>query len=99
MTLAIPSIFETWIKQCLIKELKPGQTVILDNVSFHKSKRTQELIESASCKIIFLPPYSPDLNPIEKFCANMKKWIKNKIHLFDNLYRAIEVFFALSNSS
>ncbi|WP_244127164.1 transposase [Candidatus Sarmatiella mevalonica] len=46
-----------------------------------------------------MPPYSPDLNPIEKFCANMKKWIKNKIHLFDNLYRAIEVFFALPNSS
>ncbi|MBL3285021.1 IS630 family transposase domain protein [Rickettsiales endosymbiont of Paramecium tredecaurelia] len=44
-------------------------------------------------------PYSPNLNPIEKFWANMKKWIKNKIHLFDNFYRAIEAFFALPNSS
>lgn len=92
-------LFETWVEQFLIKELKPGQTVILDNASFHKSKRTQELIESISCKIIFLPPYSPDLNPIEKFWANMKRWIKNKIHLFDNLYAAIEAFFALPNSS
>ncbi|MBL3284348.1 IS630 family transposase domain protein [Rickettsiales endosymbiont of Paramecium tredecaurelia] len=50
-----------------IKELKSSQVVIMDNASFHKSKKTKELIESVNCKIIFLPPYSPDLNPIEKF--------------------------------
>jgi len=52
---------EAWTEQTLIKELKPGQTVILDNVSFHKSEKIQKLIESVGCKLIFLPPYSPDL--------------------------------------
>ena len=60
-------LFEAWVAQFLIKELKPGQVVIIDNASFHKSQRTRELIESVGCRIIFLPPYSPDLNPIEKF--------------------------------
>ena len=66
-------LFEAWIEQFLIKELKPGQVVIMDNTSFHKSKKTKSLIESVGCKLVFLPPYSPDLNPIEKFWANMKQ--------------------------
>jgi len=68
----------------LIKELHPGQVVVMDNASFHKSPKTRELIESVGCRLIFLPPYSPDLNPIEKFWGNMKRWIKDNIHLFDN---------------
>ena len=75
----IPELFNDWLEQFLLKELKPGQFVVMDNAAFHKSKKTKELIESVGCKIIFLPPYSPDLNPIEKFGANMKRWIKNKI--------------------
>jgi hypothetical protein len=51
----------------LIEELKPRQVVIMDNAAFHRSPRTRELIESVGCQLIFLPPYSPDLNPIEKF--------------------------------
>ena len=58
-------LFEAWVEKFLIKELKPGQVVIIDNASFHKSKKTKELIESVTCSIIFLPPYSPDFNPIE----------------------------------
>ncbi|WP_371254197.1 transposase [Orientia tsutsugamushi] len=56
----------------------------MDNAAFHKSKKTKELIESVGCKVIFLPPYSPDLNPIEKFSANMKRWIKQQIIQFAN---------------
>ena len=66
-------LFEAWVEEFLIKELKPGQVVVMDNASFHKSQKTQELIESVGCKLTFLPPYSPDLNPIEpieKFWAN-----------------------------
>ena len=55
-------LFEAWIEQFLIKELWPGQVVIMDNAAFHKPIKTKELIESAGCKLIFLPPYSPDLN-------------------------------------
>ena len=88
-------LFNNWVEHFLIKELKPGQVVIMDNASFHKSQKTKELIESVGCKLIFLPPYSPDLNPIEKFWANMKRWIKNRITPFDKLYEVIEVFFLL----
>lgn len=90
--------FKSWVEQFLIKEIVPGQYVIMDNASFHKSIKIQELIESVGCKIIFLPAYSPDLNPIEKFWANMKRWVKNKIENFDSLYDALREFF-LQNST
>lgn len=86
-------LFNSWVEQFLIRELQPGQVVILDNATFHKSKKTKELIESVGCKIIFLPPYSPDLNPIEKFWANMKRWIKKQIEYFSDLYSTISAFF------
>ena len=88
-------LFENWVGRFLIEELQPGQFVIMDNASFHKSQKTKELIESVGCKVIFLPPYSPDLNPIEKFWANMKRWIKGKILDFGELYDAICAFFAV----
>jgi hypothetical protein len=56
-------LFVTWVEQFLIKELRPGQFVVMDNATFHRSQKTRELIESVGCKLIFLPPYSPDLNP------------------------------------
>ena len=68
----------------------------MDNASFHKSTKTRELIESVGCKVIFLPPYSPDLNPIEKFWARMKKWIRNKIANFASLSDTIDCFFEIT---
>lgn len=92
-------LFEGWVEKFLIKELEPGQYVVMDNASFHKSQKTKDLIESVGCQIIFLPPYSPDLNPIEKFWANMKRWIKDKITQFDKLYDALAAFFCAPNST
>ena len=92
-------LFETWVEKLLIKELKPGQIVIMDNASFHKSQKTKDLIESVGCKLTFLPPYSPDLNPIEKFWANMKRWIKNRIINFDKIYDALAQFFLAQTST
>ena len=89
-------LFNNWVEHFLIKELKSGQFVVMDNASFHKSIRTKELIESVGCKVIFLPPYSPDLNPIEKFWANMKRWIKQKIKDYLSLYNVISAFFVRS---
>lgn len=51
-------VFNKWVEDILVKELRPGQTIIMDNASFHKSEKTKQLIESAGCNIIFLPPYS-----------------------------------------
>lgn len=65
-----------WVEHILIPELEPGQTVIWDNAKFHKSPEIEILIESAGCKLLFLPPYSPDLNPIEHFWAELKAWIR-----------------------
>jgi transposase len=53
-------------------ELKAGQVVVMDNLSVHKSKRVQRLIEDAGCEILFLPPYSPDFNPIEEAFSKVK---------------------------
>lgn len=87
------NLFENWVEQFLMKELKPGQVVVMDNAAFHRSQRTKELIDSVGCKLIFLPPYSPDLNPIEKFWANMKRWIKQEIANFTALFDSIAFFF------
>ena len=71
----------------------------MDNASFHKSPKTRELIESAGCRLIFLPPYSQGLNPIEKFWANMKRWIKshNKNNII--LFNIISDFFNMPSST
>lgn len=90
-------VFEAWVEQFLIKELEPGQVVVMDNAAFHKSANTRALIESVGCELLFLPPYSPDLNPIEKFWANMKRWIKRHIIHFDKLYDALVKFFTGAN--
>ena len=65
----------------------------MDNATFHKSHKTRELIKSAGCEILFLPPYSPDLNPIEVFWANLKKNIQNKLKTLKNLSGAIDEAF------
>jgi transposase len=62
-------------------------------ITFHKSEKTQKLIESVDCKVIFLTPYSPDLNPSEKFWAYMKRWIKQHIERCNGLSQAINEFF------
>ncbi len=86
-------LFNLWLKDFLIPELKPGQVVIMNNATFHKSKYSQQLIEQAGCHILFLPPYSPDLNPIEIFWANFKKQVQKNMERFTNLAQAIDFSF------
>ena len=68
-------LIKTWVEKFLINDLKPSQVAVMDNLSFHKSNKTQKLIEKVDYKLIFLPPSSLNLNSIEKFWANMKRWI------------------------
>lgn len=86
-------VFNQWIEECLLPELPPDHTVIIDNASFHKSKKTRELIESANCQLLFLPPYSPDLNPIENWWAILKSKIRNTQNKFNDLNQAIDYTF------
>ena len=86
-------IKERTLLQALIKELKPGQVAMMDHASFHTSEKTKALMESASCQLIFFPPYSPDLNP--KIWANMKRWMKHKLTQSDTVYDTLALFFKL----
>ena len=69
-------LFEAWVKQFLVPALKPGQTVIMDNASFHKGEQVRTLIENAGCHLLYLPPYSPDFNPIEHWWFSIKHQMK-----------------------
>ena len=60
------TVFETYVEQVLAPSLRRGQIVELDNLGAHKSERVRELIEGRGCQLLFLPPYSPDFNPIEE---------------------------------
>jgi transposase len=71
------AIFEAFVEQVLVPSLRPGDIVVLDNLSSHKSQRTRELIEAAGAELHFLPPYSPDLNPIEMIFAKIKQLLRS----------------------
>jgi len=69
-------VFEAYIERVLAPSLKPAQIVVMDNLSAHKGSRVRELIEGRGCELIYLPPYSPDLNPIEEAFAKIKALLR-----------------------
>ena len=68
--------FLAYTEQFLVPSLKPGDVVIMDNLSSHKAADVREAIEAAGCDLWYLPPYSPDLNPIEKLWSKVKAWLR-----------------------
>lgn len=68
--------FRAWIDQQLVATLKPGDIVVLDNLGSHKAKAVRQTIRAADARLWFLPPYSPDLNPIEQAFAKIKHWMR-----------------------
>ena len=64
--------------------------MILDNASFHKGGRIEELIKSAGCDLIYLPPYSPDLNPIERCWAQLKNYIRKALVRGEELRQSVD---------
>jgi transposase len=70
------TIFESFVEHVLVPVLRPGDIVVMDNLSSHKTARTRELIEGAGAQLAFLPPYSPDLNPIEMVFAKIKQLLR-----------------------
>ena len=68
--------FEAYVEKVLVPELRPGDVVILDNLSSHKGARVRAMIEAAGASLLYLPPYSPDFNPIENAFAKLKALLR-----------------------
>ena len=65
-------VFEAYVEKMLTPKLQSGQVVVMDNLTAHKGERVRELIEGRGCQLLYLPPYSPDFNPIEQAFSKIK---------------------------
>lgn len=84
------SSFRAYVEQFLAPSLRPGDTVVIDNLGSHKVKGVREAIEAAGARLLFLPPYSPDLNPIEQLFAKLKALLRTAARrTIDGLWHAI----------
>jgi transposase len=83
-------VFLAFVQHILCPKLQPGQTVVMDNLSAHKVEGVREAIEAAGAKLLYLPPYSPDFNPIEQCWAQLKQRLRTaKSRCVDTLRQAI----------
>jgi transposase len=85
--------FVGFVEQCLVPKLTPGQVVVLDNLPAHKSPRVDALIESAGARVMRLPPYSPDYNPIEMAISKIKTLLRKR-----GARRITALFFAIAEA-
>ena len=69
-------VFEAYVERLLAPTLRRGQVVVMDNLTAHKGERVRELIEERGCELLYLPPYSPDLNPIEEAFSKVKRILR-----------------------
>ena len=83
-------LFEFWFENCLLREIEPGSFVVLHNATFHKKSVLPELAKRYGCDILFLPPYSPDLNPIEKKWARIKNKLRDILPFYDSFDDALQ---------
>lgn len=82
--------FRAYVQQFLAPCLRPGDTVVIDNLGSHKVKGVREAIEAVGARLLFLPPYSPDLNPIEQFFSKLKTLLRTAARrTIDGLWNAI----------
>jgi transposase len=84
-------VFESFVEQVLRPQLRPGDLVVMDNLSSHKRAGTRRMIEAAGATLLFLPPYSPDYNPIEMIFAKIKQLLRSlACRTRDALWRAMQ---------
>lgn len=88
--------FDAFVERVLAPTLRPGDVVVLDNLSSHKGPRARALVEAAGATLLFLPPYSPDLNPIELAFAKLKQLLRSAKHraedaLWADLQRVLDL--------
>jgi transposase len=86
------AFFEQWFEESLLAIVPKGHTIIMDNASFHRKTRLSELAAEAGVRLLFLPTYSPDFNPIEHTWSNMKRWLADNMDKFVCLAWAIHEY-------
>ena len=94
------TVFESYVEQLLAPTLRSGQIIVVDNLSAHKGERVRELIEARGCELLYLPPYSPDFNPIEEAFSKIKGLLRkaqarSREALVEALGRAISAVSAM----
>lgn len=86
-------LFELWLEQCLLPQLQPGTVIIIDNASFHRSQTIDAIVAEAECELLYLPPYSPDLNKIESWWFVLKNWMRQRWDEFDLFRDCVDAAF------
>jgi len=89
-------LFKFWFETMLLPSVKPGSVIVMDNARFHQKKALCEIAEQAGCHVLFLPPYSPDLNPIENVWAWLKARLRTILPLFLSLDEALSDCFQVT---
>jgi transposase len=94
------TVFESYVERVLAPALKGGQIIVVDNLNAHKGERVRELIEERGCELLYLPPYSPDFNPIEEAFSKIKgllrkAQVRTRKALVEALGRAISAISAM----
>jgi len=93
-------VFEAYVEQFVVPELRPGDVVVMDNLSAHKRASIGALIAGAGAELVYLPPYSPDLNPIEMVWSKVKAVLRTiGARTFDELEEAIVIALAAISST
>ena len=88
-------LFEFWFVNQLLPSLDKGTVIVMDNASFHSKKRLFSAAQNAGCRLVFLPPYSPELNPIENFWAWLKQFLRKTLPSYSSFDDALYTAFQL----
>lgn len=86
-------LLEVWLRDSLLPQLNAGDVIVMDNASFHKGQVIEELVSEAGCEIWYLPPYSPDLNKIERWWFVLKNWMKQRWEEFETFRDCVDAAF------
>jgi transposase len=86
-------LFEYWVEHILLPELPSNTVIVMDNASFHRKNTLHTIVKKFDCSLLFLPPYSPDLNPVEIFWAWLKQKLRALLLAYDDFDTALSACF------
>ena len=84
------AVFEDWFEEELLKKLPKDHVIIMDNAAFHKKEVLYQIAKKYSQRLIFLPPYSPEYNPIEHSWSALKRKVASCVHLYSSVSQALD---------